>query len=125
MIYTWLTSFEFQEYSESKDKEINEVLQKVRKVDPRWYVSEREIVKRGFFKKKIETFYTLYENTGDTEVRYQTSVVTKGDLMNFLFGLNTGYHFKQEIKSLKNKIDVRAKIKSRSKSIFHKRKVAL
>ncbi|HEY9363869.1 MAG TPA: hypothetical protein VIQ00_11440 [Chitinophagaceae bacterium] len=96
MIYTWLTSFEFQEYSESKDKEINEVLQQVRKFDPRWYVSEREIVKRGFFKKKIETFYTLYENTGDTEVRYQTSVVTKGDLMNFLFGLNAGYHFKQE-----------------------------
>jgi hypothetical protein len=103
-MYTWLRDWEFQEYSQNKDEEINEVLQQVRRIDPRWYVSERQIIKRKFFKKETQTFYTLYESTGYMEVRFQTSVVTKRDLMNFLFGLSTGYHLKPNKETIQSQL---------------------
>lgn len=96
-MYTWLSEWQFKECSHSKDKDIDEVLQEVRKISPIYYVQERQI-RKGFFKSKIETFYTLYEATGtekDMEVRFQSSVRTKSDLLNFLYGLNIGLHFKK------------------------------
>lgn len=98
--YTWLSEMEFDRFSKVEDKEVNEVLQQVREINPVWFIDERHNYKKRLFRPiKKETMYTVYEVfvmngvVSKPEVRVQMSVVTKRDLLNFLYGLNIGYHF--------------------------------
>ncbi len=102
MMCTWLSDSEFERYSQCEDKDVNEVLQQVRSVNPVWFVDQREYVTKSWFRKPlIEVRFTLYEiyeyptgNWSKPEVREQVSVYDKRSLLNFLYGLNVGYHFK-------------------------------
>ncbi len=99
MMCTWLSDSEFERYSTVKDADINEVLQEVRKIKPIWFVDEQTHIIERFLRKPVnETHYTVYQIykvngiSSYPEVRVQMSVSTKRDLLNFLYGLNVGYH---------------------------------
>lgn len=100
MMCTWLTEQQFKLYSQCSDKEVNEVLQEVRKFEPIWFVDQRQYeVERWLRKPLIRTYFTLYQiyqgpygNSSYPEVRVQSSISTKNDLLNFLYGLNVGYN---------------------------------
>lgn len=100
MVCTWLNEDEFERFSKVEDEDMNEVLQQVREINPVWYIDERTHYISRFLRKPIKqvdyTVYEIYEYNGiisKPEVRIQTSCGTKSNVMNFLFGLNIGYHF--------------------------------
>jgi len=98
--YTYLSKELLEKYSTVKDEAINIVLQEVRSIEPIWYVRKMEIEERkGVFRKPVTRIaYTLFEsqdeNKNYSEVYYQSSVNSKRDLLNFLYGLNIGLHRK-------------------------------
>lgn len=93
-LYCYMFDQETEKYTQVEDKEINEVLQEVRKVWPEWFVQERTIE----YKKRIwgpvisERIYTIYQSFGGMEYREQISAYNKRDVLNFLYGLNLGLH---------------------------------
>lgn len=92
--YTWLSEYEFLKYSKVDDTEINEVLQEVRSIDTRWYISERKFKRKRFLRKPIEEItYQVYQETLMPEVRCQMSAYIKRDVLNFLYGLNVGLNY--------------------------------
>ena len=92
--YTWLSEYEFLKYSKVDDIEINEVLQEVRSIDMRWYISERKFKRKRFLRKSVEEVtYQIYQETLMPEVRCQMSAYTKRDVLNFLYGLNVGLNY--------------------------------
>lgn len=101
MVCTWLSDDEFERFAICEDKDVNEVLQQIRKINPVWFVDQRtNMIKRFLRKPVVETTFTLYEiyeyptgNFSKPEVRIQMSANTKSLLLNFLYGLNVGYHF--------------------------------
>lgn len=90
--YTYISDHEIERYKVVNDFVVNHVLQEVRKIWPVWFVSEREEQYRThiFGKIRTRTTYTLYQSTGVDEYRVQVSVRTRSELLNFLYGLNTG-----------------------------------
>ncbi len=103
MVCTWLSENEFERYSKVEDPDVNEVFQMVRKFEDIWFIDERVNYINRLFRKPIkETTYTIhqvYEFNGivsKPEVRIQLSVSTKQDVLNFLYGLNVGYHFNKQ-----------------------------
>lgn len=103
MVCTWLNDSEFERYSTVEDENINEVFQQVREINPIWFIDERIHYIKRFLRKPIKqvnyTVYEVYEYNGivsKPEVRIQMSATTKRDVLNFFYGLNVGYHFKQK-----------------------------
>lgn len=105
MVCTWLTDNEFELYSTCDDIDVNEVLQQIREINPVWFVDKRTHIVKRFLRKPISqdrfTLYQVFEypkgNSSKPEVRIQMSANTKANLLNFLYGLNVGYHFNKTI----------------------------
>ena len=101
MVCTYLTENEISKFSQCEDEDVNEVLQEVRKISPVWFVDQRTEYQNRWFRKPLEvTTFNVYENYqyphGNfslPEVRCQMSCNTKANVLNFLYGLNVGYHF--------------------------------
>lgn len=91
--YTWLSDSEFELYSKVDDKDINEVFQQVRAINPGWFIHERADYIERFLRKPVKQInYTVYQLQYRSEVRLQMSCTTKRDVLNFLYGLNIGYN---------------------------------
>lgn len=102
--YTWLSDYEFEQYSSVTDKGINEALQEVRSVMPEWYICETFYRTRrnwGLGKEKTEYNYTVYHRTisNNSGVRTQLSATTRDEILNLLYGLYMGYHKAKEDES--------------------------
>lgn len=99
MMCTWLSENEFERYSKVEDSEVNEVFQMVREFEDIWFIDERIHYNKRLLRKSVKevtyTVHQVYEFNGvvsKPEVRIQMSVSTKRDVLNFLYGLNVGYH---------------------------------
>lgn len=100
--YTYLTEDEFRRFVWVEDAEVNSVFQEVRRINPVWYINQTTHIKERWFRKPtVETRFDVYEvfeyptgNFSKPEVRVQMSCNTKANVLNFLYGLNIGYHFK-------------------------------
>ena len=68
MIATYLQEYETKNYTKVSDKELNEIFQEVRtKFPDRFYVQERDVVYKKWFKKITKTVYTVYSRINGCE----------------------------------------------------------
>lgn len=98
-LYAWLSDKEFERCSSVTDTGINEALQEVRVLMPEWYIQEDISYKKSFWGNVKTTYhYTVFHRSRPdyTEVRYQISATTRGEILNLLYGLYMGYHKAKE-----------------------------
>lgn len=99
---TYLSESEFERFTKVEDSDVNEVFQQIRAINPVWYINQTTNLKKRWFRKPIiQTRFDVYEvyeypsgNFSKPEVRVQISCNTKANVLNFLYGLNVGYNFR-------------------------------
>lgn len=65
-----MSDSEINLYKQVQNKELNDLFQEVRSLDDKFLLAERHIHRRTWFKKpKVETYYSLYINTGHGDVQ--------------------------------------------------------
>lgn len=110
MITTWLTDNDLKEYSQVKDKELNELFQEIRQItNNKFYIQETSWKDNPPFWRKAKpsiAYYTLYAVAGwDAQVinfpqNHSWSIntgVTKAFIMTFFYGLLSGRRYPEPL----------------------------
>jgi len=93
-ITTWLTEQQFVMYQKVDERDVNEILQIVMKIDRDIYVQQIMIPVRKWFKKREVPYFTIYKRLrGGWEVqvvRVPETVLTTSECLAYLFGYLNG-----------------------------------
>lgn len=101
MMSTYYNDYELEKFKSVTNKELNELLQEVRKIDDRYYLQENLHITKKLFRKPVEClYYTLIFKYNGIECqivnfaqdnKYSINMgVTASYIFTYFFGLLTG-----------------------------------